>query len=311
MGLFGHGLCPTCYAAWRYGATTASRSCRLSLRVPINFLNPWEIFVPMGENVTSALKHLLETKHLYQSIKVECPPGAATSKWASELAARWYQTGQQADEHREELRQRSSLAVPWFVEFAAPDARMFCKPCDRLEPFNPLSLVELTFAPIQIDGSKGYLQDWAAGMPCQGCKGVVEVFLIRRHGLKLTLSGRAPIEDVSVEPFVPTPAKEHLRDARLAYQSGQTLSGLFQLRTAIERWTKSQVPGVANVDDAWESYMKSLGGSFNSQFPSLRDLYTKLSQALHTANSDDALYVDCDQKIVQHFDARRLFRLST
>jgi hypothetical protein len=133
---------------------------------------------------------------------------------------------------------------------------------------------------------------------------------IRREGFKLTLSGRSPIEYADVPRDIPNQVKHFYRDAVVADQSGQTLAGIFLLRTLIEQWARSKVPSDQLLADAvLDAYMSALPENFKRQFKSFRELYRDLSVDIHAARGDPALFNEARDKIVEHFEARRLFRL--
>jgi hypothetical protein len=137
--------------------------------------------------------------------------------------------------------------------------------------------------------------------------------LVRRVNLKLTLCGRAPMEHVGVPAFIPKNQQRHFADAIVAYQAGQVLPALFMLRTTIEQFVRSQYGKPAEspeaLGSAFDCYMSSLPEAFRSTFPSLPDLYMKLSVALHSADASVPLFDSARAAIEQHFDARRLFGL--
>ena len=56
-------------------------------------------------------------------------------------------------------------------------------------------------------------------------------------------------------------------------------------------------------------FIKALPNDFKSRFPSLLDLYRRLSAAIHAANADAVLFEDCCEKTVEHFEARKVFKL--
>jgi hypothetical protein len=55
--------------------------------------------------------------------------------------------------------------------------------------------------------------------------------------------------------------------------------------------------------------MESLPKDFKAHFPSLRALYGDLSIDIHQAKGSPGLFERAKETIVEHFDARRLFRL--
>ena len=96
----------------------------------------------------------------------------------------------------------------------------------------------------------------------------------------------------------------------MAHQSGQTLAGLFLLRTLIEQWVRENTKHTdLEVDNVLDAYMNSLPADFKDRFPSLRDVYSKLSGDLHRATGSIDLFDETLKSIVEHFEARRLFKL--
>jgi hypothetical protein len=73
---------------------------------------------------------------------------------------------------------------------------------------------------------------------CQSCKSFPEVFMIRREKMKLTPSGRTPIEKVEIPKFIPKAQREFFSDAIIAFNSGQILAGKFLLRTFVEQYVR-------------------------------------------------------------------------
>ena len=58
-----------------------------------------------------------------------------------------------------------------------------------------------------------------------------------------------------------------------------------------------------------DAYQDALPKDFKERFPSLKDIYGRLSDAMHSANDDAAVLDDCSAKIIKHFEARKLFEL--
>jgi hypothetical protein len=116
---------------------------------------------------------------------------------------------------------------------------------------------------------------------------------------------------------LPKETARYFSSAHIAHNAGQTLAGIFLLRTFVEQYWRS-LPEVKKVtdkrskvtgDEMGDAYQNPLPVDFKQRFPSLKDIYNKLSEAMHAANEDAALFDDCSAKIVEHFDARRLFKL--
>jgi hypothetical protein len=128
--------------------------------------------------------------------------------------------------------------------------------------------------------------------------------------MKLILCGRAPIEEVEVPSVIPKKISKYFSDAIVAYQSGQTLAGNFLLRTIIEQWCRSKIQEPSlKADEIIDKYMESLPDNFNSQFKSMREIYGKLSDDIHKAIGSPGLFEEAKDAIIEHFEARRIFRL--
>jgi len=275
--------------------------------------------------VTETLKSLLETKHLYQSLMVESSDllAALLSKRQSLLLLpervkmEFYKVIQDnwipLDNADPPV---SSLAPPPArIQFQTPDVKLFCAVCDRREAFNSISSVDFlqrSSAPVPFKSGRDTVQIFTLSFLCQSCKIVPEVFLVRRTGRKLTNSGRSPIEHVEVPAAIPKQIERFYSDAIVAYQSGQVLAGVFLLRTLVEQWARSVVrqPGL-QADQVLDGYMETLPADFKDRFPSMRSLYGDLSEDLHAATGSPKLFEKARSDIVEHFEARRLFKVST
>ena len=131
--------------------------------------------------------------------------------------------------------------------------------------------------------------------------------MVRRTGSKLTLSGRTPMERVDVPKYIPKELWEYYSGAVVAHQSGYTLAGNFMLRVLIEQWVRSCDTGKREaVVDHLEHYLTLLPDDFKSQFPSLSDVYSKLSADIHSAIGSVETFEACRKDIDKHFDAIRL-----
>jgi hypothetical protein len=109
---------------------------------------------------------------------------------------------------------------------------------------------------------------------------------------------------------IPETVRRFYSSALLGHQSGQTLAGLFLLRTLIEQWARSKVQSpAARADELMDQYMAMLPKDFNDRFPSMRSLYDDISADLHTAEGFGGLFDRALTEITEHFDARRVFKL--
>lgn len=264
-------------------------------------------------NVIRSMTAMLQEKHLYQSITVAAP--AMPKK---ELKT--------SDGKALEVDQWPALTAfvsnPWAPQApdprqdvcccAPPTVKLFCKTCKRIEPYN-LAYAEDTLGRIGKKGAAGgdTQQAFLFAYECQSCKGIPELFMVRRRGLRLTNEGRSPMENVAVPAAVPKVVKPFFGGAIVAHQSGQTLAGLFLLRTLVEQWARASTGSQKKeADKVMEDYMGSLPQDFRARFPSMRDLYGELSADLHAATGSPELFDSALQRIDEHFDIRRAFKLS-
>jgi hypothetical protein len=116
---------------------------------------------------------------------------------------------------------------------------------------------------------------------------------------------------------LPKPRGRFYGNALIAYHAGQTLAAIFTLRTFIEQFWRSlpQVQALikqqprATGDEQGQEYQATLPDDFKNRFPSLPEIYGKLSAAMHEANPDGGLFEDSCNELIEHFEARKLFKL--
>ncbi len=294
--------------------------------------------------VSNALKRLLSDKHLYQAVEPDLEfipelaqkvhkqrpemsvvllPGhggtaprrtpETIARSATEIAkGAWIPYVRPAAEKSQAITTIGNAGSP--VQFELPTINSFCDTCQDRWPFNPVT--EGAMCVIE-RGQRQLGQLYLLGYQCQQCKGIPIRFLVRRDGPKLRLTGRDPIEVLPTPKALPKNQATFYGDAQIAYHAGQTLAGLFLLRTFVEQFWRS-LPEVqtliqqqprATGDEQGTVYQANLPLDFKNRFPSLSDIYAKLSAAIHEARADAALFDDCCGKIVEHFEARRLFKL--
>lgn len=224
-----------------------------------------------------------------------------------------------------------AAVLPEGLAIGFPTILTSCHLCDGRWPFNPASSFEITLSFHQQKTPVTALEILVSAMAgtnpqtqqilvvqyqCQQCKGSPVTYMVRRVGQKITLVGRDPLEVVEVPPSIPKSQKKYYSNAVVAHHAGQTLSGIFMLRVFIEQfWHSLQPPSAATDtrttgDEIGEAYNRTLPEDFKSRFPSLPDIYSKLSVAMHTANSDAELFTASINAIQEHFDARKLFKIS-
>ena len=117
------------------------------------------------------------------------------------------------------------------------------------------------------------------------------------------------MEHVQVPFEIPKEVARFYSGAVVAHQSGQTLAGLFLLRTLCEQWARRFAAADDHADQAINIYMDSLPEDFKGRFPSLRSIYEMLSADIHAATGSDELYVQMLTEIGEHFSARKVFKL--
>lgn len=275
--------------------------------------------------LTEALRDLLSRRHLYQSVRVDIDPTIAFVQSSAPIGMREAIIASFRDSANGAWEVNDPAGSRFFpgrhpddyvppIQLNAPDVKLYCPVCERKEPFGVCSAESFLGRSRRIDESPTAndkcTQVFVLSYRCQSCKSVPEVFLIRRHGLKLTLCGRAPIETVETPPCLPKNTSRFFSDATVAYNSGQVLAGLFLLRTFIEQWTSRIINrSDLKADEMLDAYMADLPGDFKARFPSLRELYGELSVAIHSATASDELFNNSTQDIIRHFEARRLFAL--
>jgi hypothetical protein len=299
-----------------------------------------EMMRKAAEAITDALRELLEKKHLYQSVIVSREKlDRCKAKMVSDMiiAARSqplssYSTTRPSDVPKQcDASIQTVLEAEWLpfagtqsaviqVTFMLPTIHTFCPTCEKLWPFNPnpqqgFSTVvpqSMFFLPIE------KCQVWVLPYQCQSCKDEPLVFLVRREGMKLTLCGRSIIESLPVPKSLPKSVAKSYADAHIAHNAGQTLAGLFLLRTFIEQFWRERIQsGVLEIpnkdsrlhaDELAKAYNAILPEDFKNRFPSLGKIYDQISDCLHNATPDGEVFAKAANNILEHFDARRLFK---
>ncbi|MCX6120967.1 MAG: hypothetical protein NTX44_05065 [Ignavibacteriales bacterium] len=273
-----------------------------------------------SHSITLSLKSLFQNKHLYQSENViaEFPmdlelllaPKEAKARADEYFISRTRLNWSTGSTGSQQVGNTTNMRIP----FVTPDVKLFCHKCNRVEAFNPRSSDELFAGYSSTDKIYSFsngitVQVFAFTFLCQSCKSVPEAFLVRREGLKLILCGRAPIEHITVPTEIPKSIKRFFSSAIVAHQSGQTLAGIFLLRTLIEQWAVSQTHDSKSADEALEMYIQSLPIDFKDRFKSFRTIYGELSIDIHNATGSPELFSSTIGSIIEHFEARKLFKI--
>ena len=127
--------------------------------------------------------------------------------------------------------------------------------------------------------------------------------------MKLTLSGRTPMEQFKVPKLFPKARRRFISDAAIAFNSGQVLAANFLLRTFIEQYVRAETDNLQSqdLDDIFAKYGVKLPDDFKQRFPSLKSIYETLSVDIHSATGSQATFLKARKDIETHFDAKRIF----
>lgn len=273
------------------------------------------------------IKELLEKKHLYQSLKLEwktldLPIKSRLEKYPSPVRkdileqVMYFKIGPWVflPQRPEHPPNSGPLIIFQLLSCELPTISIYCSNpnCHRIQPHNPLFADDCTRyvpnGPKQTLRGEDFTQVLVFSYLCQGCKNEAVVFLIHREGEKLTVAGRSRIEEVQVPSYIPKGQKKYYSGAIVAFQSGQILAGLFMLRTFIEQVSRvSSKDKNGHADTVIDEYMESLPEDFKQRFPSLRDIYREISEAIHKAAEDANLFNGSLERINQHFKAKEIF----
>lgn len=299
--------------------------------IQLAFFNRMESYY--ATSIENGLKLLLETKHLYQSVRVEPPDGNIAQKEMKDLVSGASQF--QGIEDPIEYFGISLSKIGWeiknpgrrgylpmvpqsevvyaSIEFVPSTVKLFCHICKRNEAYNFQHGIDLLK---EFEEAKGLSdlenkQVFSLAYQCQSCKSTPEIFVVQRENLKLVQSGRTPIEEIEMPSFLPKKQKKYFSDAVVAFNSGQTLAGNFLLRTFVEQYVRSlsSTPDSQDIDFLFSEYGKKLPDDFKQRFPSLQSIYDKLSNDLHIANASEDVFAQSRTDLMKHFQARELYEL--
>jgi hypothetical protein len=278
-------------------------------------VSPEEYMVlALGTLASQNLKVLLETKHLYQRVDFD-PTPVAQKLYAGMGTSRDPGAKKRAEDlekyvKRELSRERLLLAqeqvyrpvstakaaVPTLV---VQNVGLHCKKCSRREAFAPIWYIDATTETLKsLAAAKknlslpDTLQVFHLVYQCQRCVGAPESFMVFRTGWSLALHGRSPMETIEIPIQIPKLEQKFYRDALIAYDTGKILAAIFYLRTFIEQFGRriTGKSGKVTGDAIFDAYADTLPPSLKDQMPSLREWYDKLSEPLHSATEDSALF---------------------
>ena len=287
-----------------------------------------QIVDAVNKEMSERLRELLQTKHIYQRVTVDVPgtiernitalnlkKEALASLLASFEAESFFPGHEQLYSPGHDA-EGQMLPTPMLL---VKTVKLYCGRCDSPETFAPLWYGDITNDLIR-PMSRGLRYEvpptpmsriYHLTFQCQMCKGEPETFLVRRRSWVLTIDGRSPMEQIIVPNFVPKAERWLYRDALVATHGGKVLAGLFYLRTFMEIFARrvTDTPGRLAGDELMEAYNQTLPAKQRDLMPSLRDWYSKLSEAIHAAREDADLFEQAREAIEQHFEIRRVFKI--
>ena len=273
---------------------------------------------------------LLEAKHLYQKVTIDVssiasgirrhikPQDAARFNYFDTAIAE-FAAGKFAPAFSPLLAvQRVGPDTP-IATLVLKNVKLYCTQCESSEVYQPIWFTDAATEALKrnLPGAqleiplKDNFQLVFLVFQCQRCKSDPEGFLLRRAGHSLTLEGRSPIESVPLITAIPKLERHFLSDALIAHNAGKTLAALFYLRTFLEQFAR-RVTGIVDRitgDELMDKYGASLPIQHRDHMPSFREWYDKLSEALHLARADAALFEKAREEVERHFEIRRVFKI--
>lgn len=286
------------------------------------------------ENLISCeIKFLIENLHLYQNHKLRFP---IFENYLDEFGFNHENIAQKEFPQYKDIYEQIPL-LPWdisqsndtgYSSFAMEGGRLatvngyiaieppspiklFCSQCKDVEPYNfiGVNLVIDNLSNFKEKKVETLTQLFVLTYQCQSCRGLPETFLIRRKGVKISLHGKSPIEQFPVNKIIPKNQNKFFSDSRIAFNSGQVLAAIFLIRTFVEQFIREKAQDYKSreMDILFEQYSNKLPEDFNSRFPSLKSVYDRLSEDIHSANASEETYNNAKDDIENHFDALRLY----
>lgn len=272
--------------------------------------------------IERAFQELINDKHLYQSVEIDFEPAireTARRMYAASLSNPRSSHNAQDWSSEESIKQKllaEANAKEWVIPidrygryqipFSIPPVKTLCSVCDDVTPFNPWSNTSARPQAILLRQAR---QLFYLPLECQGCRSNVIVFMVSRNDRKIQLVGRSEFERVKAPPSIPKEQRTFYSQAVIAFNCGQILAALFLLRTLVEQHMRAVTKAPADIrgEDLGDEYNKTLDADLKARFPSFKDVYGKLSGALHKAESNASLFESEIERIRLHFEGFDLF----
>lgn len=282
--------------------------------------NPHEstdrVIVKLNRALAESLRTLIETKHLYQRVKVDLVGIAGDASGA--IPERLYnQNIVVADVSFETLDSTGSSNT---LILGVGNVKTFCTKCDSREVAAPVWCRNLNSEIEQPQFVTGGPQGWprtaadqvfVLAYQCQRCLGEYDVYTVRWANWQMSLDGRSPMEHIATPNYVPKRERNLFRDALIASHGGKTLAALFYLRCFIEQFARRQtgMTGKATGDVIMAAYAATLPPAQRDLMPSLKQQYDSLSEAIHAVREDAELFERSRKDVEKHFEIRRVFEI--
>lgn len=272
--------------------------------------------------VKEALVTLLETKGLYQNVSINEKfsskiPIVKSRPYTEEFSSRPLflfsrgesEAGQKLPGHTG--GRPGTKLFEMEVGAYLPDISTFCPVCGCETGFISHSISNAHYLDIYpIIGEKTE-QIYSPLYRCSKCREQLITFQILRKGLKLQLTGRSSPFRPQLAPEWPKHIKAIISDAFIAVSENDLAAGYYHLRTSIEFYIKKEI-GVEvkeKIDgvELCARYYETLDNRLKSDFPSISNIYSKLSQGLHSRECTEAEFYDLIHKYLDHLKAKKLF----
>jgi hypothetical protein len=152
------------------------------------------------------------------------------------------------------------------------------------------------------------IQIWLLTFQCQSCDGEPLHIMLRREGLKISITGRSLFEVVAVPRCIPESVTIYYRESIIARNAGKHLAATLYLRVLLEVHMRNVSKSVDRIrgDDLCRLYGRHLDPEFPKKFANLGECYEKLSAAIHKGEEDPENFAFCLNHTIKHFEQLKL-----
>ncbi len=192
-----------------------------------------------------------------------------------------------------------------------PTIKINCNNCDSIIPAHNPGFIRYKYdlPNLMFENESRFkgnsIQLFVLPYQCQSCKSEPIIFMVYRKGFKLQIVGRSQFENVSVPKFIPAEESKYYSDAVIAFNTGFILASLYYLRALIEQYMRRILYNYNKIsgDELGAQYSKML----DSEFPSLKTVYSELSDKLHKFENSEKQFRKSIADIEKHFDLLQHF----